>query len=199
MVHVGVRCGVTQGAAHRDDLAFVMKSVGQDVMQDECGRADGDVSVGETELLIRVELLIGEGGKIRLGLLTDLLLQKPGVRKRGTFGRIPINIGKSLQDVNPESFAVEDVDHLVPQRGEAEVGQFSQVVARWNRRQVVERYIEAGVCPGMKFLDAFEGERCGRHGRVHFTAPTAENDFDLAAGKLAIPQPAGLRYLHASM
>src|ERR1700758_5508373 len=72
MVHVGVRCGVTQGAAHRDDLAFVMKSMGQDVMQDECGRADRDISVGEMELLIRVELLIGEGGKIRLGLLNDL-------------------------------------------------------------------------------------------------------------------------------
>jgi len=38
-----------------------------------------------------------------------------------------------------------------------------------------------------------------RKGNQSVGADQTANDFDLAAGKLAIPQPAGLRYLHASM
>jgi len=52
---------MTEGPAHGNDLAFVMESVGQNMMQDKGGGADGSVSVGEMKVYIEVELLIGEG------------------------------------------------------------------------------------------------------------------------------------------
>jgi hypothetical protein len=36
---------MAQGAAHGDDLAFVMEGVGKDVMKDESRRANGFVPV----------------------------------------------------------------------------------------------------------------------------------------------------------
>jgi hypothetical protein len=39
---------MTKDAAHGNDLTLVMKGMGQDVMKDECGSADGSVSAGKT-------------------------------------------------------------------------------------------------------------------------------------------------------
>jgi transposase-like protein len=45
LIQIGVGRGIAQDTAHRDDLAVVMESVSQDVMEDECGRPDRDVSI----------------------------------------------------------------------------------------------------------------------------------------------------------
>jgi hypothetical protein len=49
---------MTELPAHRNDLTLVMKSMGHDVVQNERGSADGDVSIGEMKFRFRVELLI---------------------------------------------------------------------------------------------------------------------------------------------
>ena len=94
------------------------------MMHDKRRGADGGVSIGEMKLHIRVELLIPQGRQVIQGPLADLLLKEPGIRDGRELGRIAIDIANPLQRVNPESFAVKDMDHLVPQRGEAEFGQF---------------------------------------------------------------------------
>ena len=53
---------MAQLSAHRNDLALVMEGMGKDVMQNECRRADGFVSIGEMKLRIQVELLIRQVG-----------------------------------------------------------------------------------------------------------------------------------------
>ena len=49
---------MSQGPAHRNDLALVMESMGQHMMQDKRGSTDGGISIGEMKLCVRVELLI---------------------------------------------------------------------------------------------------------------------------------------------
>jgi len=58
VVEIGVGGGVAQDATRGHDLAFVMEGVGEDVMKDQRGSADGDISVGKAQLRIGVELLI---------------------------------------------------------------------------------------------------------------------------------------------
>ena len=53
---------MAQFSAHRNDLAFVMEGMGENVMQNESRRADGFVSIGEMKFRIRVELLICQAG-----------------------------------------------------------------------------------------------------------------------------------------
>ena len=59
LVQIGVWSRVAHDTTHGDDLAFVMKSMRQDMMKDERRSADGDVSIGEMELCFGIELLIG--------------------------------------------------------------------------------------------------------------------------------------------
>ena len=47
-------------AAHGHDLALVVKGMGQDVMKDERGSPNRNVSIGKSKLRIAVQLLIGE-------------------------------------------------------------------------------------------------------------------------------------------
>jgi hypothetical protein len=63
LVQIRVRCGMAEETAHRDDLAFVVEGVREDVMQHERRSAVKD-AVREAELGVGVELLIGETGKI---------------------------------------------------------------------------------------------------------------------------------------
>jgi hypothetical protein len=58
---------MAEETAHRDDLAFVVEGVREDVMQHERRSAVKD-AVREAELGVGVELLIGETGKIVEGL-----------------------------------------------------------------------------------------------------------------------------------
>ena len=51
---------MAEDAAHRDDLAFVMERVSQDVMEDERGRPDCDASIGKTQLRGGIEILFAE-------------------------------------------------------------------------------------------------------------------------------------------
>lgn len=101
-----------------------MEGVGQDMMQDECGTADGKVSTRKAQLNVLVELLIRQAGQICEGLLANIALQKPGVSDGGAVSRIPIGILQPLQRAYPESFAVENVDYLFAQRRESEARRF---------------------------------------------------------------------------
>ena len=48
---------MTERTTHGNNLAFVMKSMGQDMMQDQRRSADRDVPIGEMKFGISVELL----------------------------------------------------------------------------------------------------------------------------------------------
>ena len=52
--------GIAQDTTHRDDLAFVMESVSQDVMEDDAGRPNRDVSIGEMQLRGGNEVLLAK-------------------------------------------------------------------------------------------------------------------------------------------
>ncbi len=58
LIQVGVGCRVAQFPTHGNDLAFVMKGVTHNMMENECGSTGGLVSVGEMKFRICVELLI---------------------------------------------------------------------------------------------------------------------------------------------
>ena len=60
LVQIGIRGRVSECAAHRYDLAFVVEGVGKDVMQDERWSADGAVSVRKMKFGVRVQLLVSE-------------------------------------------------------------------------------------------------------------------------------------------
>ena len=60
VIEIRVRRRIAEGAAHGDDLAFVMEGVGEDVVEDERRGADGGVSVGKMQLRVAVEVLLAE-------------------------------------------------------------------------------------------------------------------------------------------
>jgi len=66
-------------AAHGDDLTLVMEGVGQDMMDDECGRANLSVSVGKTKLSTAVELLIRQTCQVCEGQVSSFALQESGI------------------------------------------------------------------------------------------------------------------------
>ena len=133
LVQVSVGRGVSQQAAHGDDLALVMERVAQDVMKNERRSADVDISIRKTQFRIGVELLVRDSGQIGQGLPAYLLLQQPRLADVGAVGGRPGSKGDSLQHVNPESLAAEDVDYLLLNRGAAKAGEFRGVVASGNR------------------------------------------------------------------
>src|ERR1700722_13363622 len=67
LVQIGVGGRVTQRTAHRNDLAFVMEGMRQDMMKNKRRGADGDVPIGEMKVRISIELLIGQGRQISMG------------------------------------------------------------------------------------------------------------------------------------
>ncbi len=111
---------MAQYAAHGNDLAFVMECVGQKMMEDERRRTDGVVSIGEMKLRVGIELFVRQTRQIGKGQAADLLLEESGGNNIGTSCGIAIDIGESLEGVDPKSLAVEDVDHLFLQRGKPE-------------------------------------------------------------------------------
>ena len=141
-------------AAHRDNLTLVMECVGQHMMNHECWSANCKVSIGITKLRIAADLLTREASQICEGPFTGLALQQFGIGDGGTVGWIPVAITQSLKRADPESFAVEYVNHLLAQRRKPEALHFPRVVACRNRRQVIKHEREAGVRPGMEFSNA---------------------------------------------
>ena len=122
LVQIGVMSRVTQCTAHGNDLAFVMKGMRQHMMKDECRGADGDVPIGEMKLRIGIELLIGQGRQISVGRLADFLLQESCIGDGREFIEGPVGVPQPLERVDPKPFAVENMNHLFPQRAEAEAG-----------------------------------------------------------------------------
>ena len=51
---------MTEDTAHRDDLAFVMERVSEDVVEDERGRPDRDISIGKMQLRGGIEVLLAK-------------------------------------------------------------------------------------------------------------------------------------------
>lgn len=120
LIEVGVRRGVAENAAHRDDLAFVVESVGEDVMEDERRSADSCVSVGEMKFGGGIELVLGEGGEIGKRLAHGSMLQITDIGDGGPVGGIFVGVCQRAEGVDPEGFAVEDVQHLGSEAGGAE-------------------------------------------------------------------------------
>jgi hypothetical protein len=113
---------MAQLAAHSDDLAFVMEGMGQNVVDYERRSADRSVSIGEMKFRISIEPLICQARQVRSSLPADFLLQESGIRDGRALGTVAIDILKPLERVNPKPLAVEDMNHLLPQRREAEAG-----------------------------------------------------------------------------
>lgn len=60
LVQVGIGRRMTQLPAHGNNLPFVVKSVGQNMVEHQRRSADGAVSIREMKFRIRVELLTGQ-------------------------------------------------------------------------------------------------------------------------------------------
>jgi hypothetical protein len=149
---------MSERATHGDYLAFVMKSVGQHMVKDKRRSTDRDVSIGEMKFRIGIELLIRQFRQISVGLSAHFLLQEPRIGQTGTFPGVSVNVPQALKRVDPESFAVEDMNGLFTQRGEAETGQFLPIITCGDCGQVVQDKIEAGVGPAMEFSNAVKSE-----------------------------------------
>lgn len=87
------------------------------------------------------------------------------VRASATVGQRWIFVGErgGLEGVDPEGFAVEDVDDLGVEVRGPETRDVSRVVGGGDCGEVVERAAEAKVGPRVELADAFEGEY-GGHG-----------------------------------
>jgi hypothetical protein len=83
---------LAQRTTHGNDLALVMKGMGQDMMKNKRRRADGDVSIGETKFRIGIEMLIGQVRQIRVGSPNDVLLQESRISDGRAFLRFPVDI-----------------------------------------------------------------------------------------------------------
>ena len=81
-------------------------------------------------------------------------MQEPRVGNDGAVGSVPVLIWDPLQQVNPEAFAIEKMDHLLANRGGAEAGQHFCIVARGDGGQMVEQERKAGVGPRRIWSDS---------------------------------------------
>jgi hypothetical protein len=73
-----------------------MKGMGQDMVEDECRSADGDVSIWKMKFSVLVKLLIRQTRQIRVSPPADFLLEESRVEDRGTFGRVVVDVPESL-------------------------------------------------------------------------------------------------------
>ena len=149
---------MAERAAHRDNLPLVMERMREDVMEDERGRADDGVSIGKMKVCIGDELEISQARKVFQCLAFDFLLQPPGIGDSRKLGGVMVGIGQSTKCVNPESFAIEDVNHLLADGRKAVTRHFGCIIARREHAQVVQDPRQAGVGPLVEFPNAVEGE-----------------------------------------
>ena len=146
-----------------------MKGMGEDVVEDERRRADGGVSVGKMHLRIAVEVLLAEARKVVQRSEADFALELAGFGDGRVAGRVFVFEGELLEGVDPECFAVEDVDDLGAKAGEAEAGEFFRVVRCGDSREVIKDEGQARVGPVVELAHAGEGE----HGALHSVVPFA--------------------------
>jgi len=66
---------MTQRTTHGNDLAFVMKGMGQHMMKDGRRSADRDGPIGEMKIRIGVELFIRQVRQARVGSPNSFLLE----------------------------------------------------------------------------------------------------------------------------
>ena len=158
LVQIGVACRMAQRTTHSDHLAFVMEGVGQDMMQNQCGCADRNISIWEMKFRIGVDLLIRKGGQIRVRSRGDLLQQATRICDRRKLIRRPVDVPRALERLDPEPFAITNVNHLVAQRGKSEVRKFFRIIARGDCGHMVQHHIQAGMGPVMKLSNAFDSE-----------------------------------------
>ena len=83
---------MTKRATHGNDLAFVMKGMGQDMMKDERRSADGDVPIGEMKFRIGVELLIRQVRQVRVGSPNSFLLEESRIGDGKKILRLPVDV-----------------------------------------------------------------------------------------------------------
>ena len=131
-----------------------MEGVGQHVMENEGGRADCAVPVGKVKFCVGVQLLIGEGGEVLQSSHARFLLEANSVGNGWGIGGVAIDVVEALEDADPKTFAVEDVDDLFLYRVEAEAGKLFHIGVEWKRREVFEEESQALVSPKMEFTNA---------------------------------------------
>ena len=87
------------------------------------------------------------------------MLQAPGIRNRRPVGGVLILEVSCLEGVDPESFAVKDMNDLRAKRWEPEAWKFFHILFFGNRREVIEQKSEAGIRPAMQLADSGESEQ----------------------------------------
>ena len=120
--------------AHGNNLALVMKSVREDMMKNEGRSAHGVVPVRKVKLCLRIELLLGQPRQILERSIYGFPLKTYCVSDGRKFIWIAIAVIESLEDADPEAFAIEDVNHLLLYCIESEAGKFFCVGLRWESR-----------------------------------------------------------------
>jgi hypothetical protein len=87
------------------------------------------------------------------------MLQFFGIGNGRQVGRVPVCERVRLERVNPEQLAVEDMNNLGAEVGEAKPREFPGVSSRGEGGQVVEHKSKTGVRPTVQFANAGEGEQ----------------------------------------
>jgi hypothetical protein len=87
------------------------------------------------------------------------MLQCSSVGNGRPTGGVPVREGCQLEHVDPKRFAVEDMNHLGAESGEAEPLELLRVRALGEGQQVVEHNSETCMRPAVQFTNAGDGEQ----------------------------------------
>lgn len=101
-------------STHGHDLAFVMKGMCQDVVEDKRGSSKCNISIWKMQLGTAVDGLVRQTRQITVSLAAALLLQESSVCDCRIIRCLAINITETLKSMNPKALTVEDMNHLLP-------------------------------------------------------------------------------------
>src|ERR1700753_3554984 len=93
-----------------------------------------------------------------MGRLAHSLLHEPHIRERRAVHHGPFDVPQPLKRLYPESFAIENMDRLIAHRGKTKAGYFPHIIAAGKGGYVIQKQVEAGMCPALKFTNPVNSE-----------------------------------------
>ena len=113
LVQIGIVSRMAERTTHRNHLAFVMECMGQDMVQNQRRCANRNISIREMKFSIGVNLVIRKGRQIRVCSCGDLLLQATRIGNGRKLIRRPVDVSRALERLDPEPFAIKNVNYLL--------------------------------------------------------------------------------------